>query len=149
GDLADALHATDDDEPDEDREANAEGDLSPGALEEGQDVRGLRVALVGLEHVAAAEAPADAEDREEDGERPAEPVEASLAEADVEVAHRSAEDAAVVVLLAVGHREGALGELGRHPEEAGDDHPEDGAGAALVHGHGDARDVAEADRRRE
>ena len=86
---------------------------------------------------------------EQDGEHAPETRPPLFGQALLKVAHRPTEDVAVAADLSIHLAEGALGELGRHTEEASDDHPEDRAGAA----HGDcdchACDVAEADRRGE
>ena len=70
---------------------------------------------------------------------------AEALEGDRQVVEGTAGDGAVGVHLAVLHAEGALGELGGHAEQAGQDHPEGGAGAAEGHRDADAGDVAEAD----
>ena len=152
GHPGDALDAADDDHADA-ATAKTRPKSQPGVGEEavvatgdGHDLRG---GLVGLEHVAAAERAADAEDRRRAAARtlPRPPMPRS-ASAVAQVVHRPAGDGAVGVLAAVLHAERALGELRRHAEEAGDDHPEGRAGTAERDGDGDAGDVAEPDRAR-
>ena len=116
------------------------------ALEERDDRGDLGEGLVRLEHVAAAERPADAADREEDGEELAERGLAVLGQTLGEIVHRAAGDGAVGIFVAVADAEDAFGELRRHAQEAGEDHPEGGAGAAQIDGDAHTRDVAEADR---
>ncbi len=58
--------------------------------------------------------------------------------------HRSAADRAVLVLVPELHRQSALGELGAHPEQAGDDHPQRRARSADRDRDRDAGDVADA-----
>ena len=113
----------------------------------------LRIGLVGLEHVAAAEAPADAHQCEEDGEQATEATESDLCEPGAQVVHRATGDVSVGADDAVFLAEGALGELGAHAEDAGEHHPHHGPRSPHRHCEADAGDVAESDgggeRRRE
>ena len=72
-----------------------------------------------------------------------------LGQAVAQVVHAAARDVTVRRARRGTSAERAFRELRGHAEEARDGHPEDGARPADAHGEGDARDVAEPDRRRE
>ena len=136
GDLADGLDAAEKDGADED-EHDDTGDH--GVDPEGfLQVRGDRV---GLGHVA------DTEGRDDggEGEEPGEELTEGALDAPLEVALRSTGHVALGVRDAVPHTEERLGVLGRHAEQAGDPHPEQGAGATDGDGGGDTDDIADAD----
>ena len=97
--------------------------------------------LIGLEHVAPAKRAQDTEDREHDGEELA-PRQAKLGKAFRDIVHRTAGDGAVLVFVTVLHPERAFGELGRHAEQAGQDHPECRAGTADADSNRHPGDVA-------
>ena len=128
---------------------NAVRERAPATREKRKDVGDLSVALVRLEHVAAAKAPADAHHGEENGEEPPEASQTELCEAALQVSHRSAQDVSVLADFAIHLTERAFGEFRRHAEEAGDDHPKNRARAAHGDRYGNPRDVAEANRRRQ
>lgn len=92
---------------------------------------------VGLDHVPHKAQGEDDEDREEDGQHPAEtPFKGGFY-----VVDRPADDRAVL-LGAVGLCQAGLGKDGGHAEEGGEPHPEDGAGPAHDDGGGGPRQVA-------
>jgi hypothetical protein len=100
--------------------------------------------LVHLERVAPAKRAADAEQREGDRQHATQPRHPALGETLRQVLHGAAEHPLLAAPdVAVHLPERALGELGGHPEEAGDDHPERRPRAAERDGNGHARDVAE------
>ncbi len=150
GDGADAAEEHDADERgDEDAEEQGTGGGTHQTVLAAGDADQLGVGLVDLEEVAAEQAEEQdhegGEDREDLAELGAAAAEAVL-EALGQVVHRAAGDGAVGVHLAVLHAEGDLDELGGHAEQAAQDHPERGAGAAPGDGDGHTGDVAEADR---
>jgi hypothetical protein len=122
--------STDEDEHDDagDRRVDVEGLLQ---------VRGDRV---GLGHVADTEGRDDRGDGEEPGEELAE----GTLDAALEVALRAAGHVALGVRDAVPDTEERLGVLGRHAEQTGDPHPEQGAGATDRDRRGDTDDIAHA-----
>ena len=154
GDLADALHAADNDEGDNDGGDHADDDAGHGhGLAEQHDRRGLYIAAEGvnggvdgggdgvdLGHVADAEG-GDETEHTEDGGEPA----PTLAEAVLDVVHRAADPVALLVAFTVLHGEQNLGILGDHAEQGGDPHPEHGAGAAGHDCAGNAGNIARAD----
>jgi hypothetical protein len=140
---ADDHHA--DEGGEDDPEDDAGGAAAEGSVVAARDGLHLREGLVGLERVAAAQRAEDAEDGEGRGEHLAEAGLALLGQATGQVEHRSAGDRAVRVLAPVLHAQGALGELGRHPEQTRDDHPERRTGTAQRDGDRHAGDVAEPD----
>ena len=90
---------------------------------------------------AGSEKPgADAERREQHGERLPFPAEPAL-----DVVEGTAQHASVRGDFAVLHRQQTLGVLGRHAEQGGDLHPEERAGTAGGDGGRHADDVAGAD----
>ena len=95
---------------------------------------------IDLGHVSDTEGSEETEDAE-DGAKPR----PALSEAVLDVVHRAADPVALVISLAVIHRQDNLGIFGGHAEESGDPHPEDCAGAACGDGAGDAGDVAGTD----
>lgn len=64
-------------------------------------------------------------------------------ESATQVEHGPAGDMPVFINCAVPLAKGAFGKLGRHAEQAADDHPEDGSRAADANGESDTRNVAE------
>jgi hypothetical protein len=147
-DLSDALDPADDHQADQHREEQAEEDRPLGVGENRQDRVGgdLRVGLIGLEHIAAAEAPADAHQGEDHGQDLSEPAQADLGQPVAQVVHGAAGDVSVRALDAVLLAQRALGELGAHAQEARDHHPEHGAGAAEAHCDRHSGDVPESHR---
>ena len=132
GERGDATDAADEDEAGDDEGEDA-GD--PGRDVEGRvEGAGDRV---GLHHVAHEAERDDDRDREEGGERLA-------AETLADVVGRAAGQVAVSVAGAVELGEDGFGEDGRHAEEGGDPHPEDGARTAHGDGGGHAGEVARA-----
>jgi hypothetical protein len=144
GDLADASDAADDHEPHQEGEHDTEGHGALRPVEEGQHRGHLRVRLVGLEHVAAADAAADAHQREHHGQGAARASPAPFGEAVLQVVHGPAGHVPVGAHHPVHLAQRALCELRAHAQEASDDHPEDGSRPAQPDRYGDTRDVAEA-----
>ena len=144
--LADALDAAHDHQAHAERQKQAEDHGSERALEDRRDAGHLGVRLIGLEHVAAAEAPADAHHREDHRQHASESRPAQLRQAAAQEDHGPAGHMTVLARDAVLLAEGALGELRAHAEEPGQDHPEHGAGPAEAHRHRHARDVAQTHR---
>ena len=108
----------------------------------------LRMGLVGLEHVARTQTGADAKDRKYDGHYFS-ATQTALGEPLGHVIHRAARDGAVRVFVAIFDAQRALGELGRHAQQTGDNHPEGGARSADADRHCNAGDVAQAHGARE
>ena len=102
----------------------------PGVVEE---ARGL----VGGVDRGGTDEPAEGEEDRERLEDPGQRV--------VDDVHRPALDLAGVVVPAVHHGQRTLEELGVHPDEGGDPHPEHGPGPALADGDGNPADVAQPD----
>ncbi len=105
--------------------------------------------LIHLEGIAAAERTADAQDGEHDGEHLAEPHPPQFAESLREVVHRAAHHPPIAPHVPVLLPQRALGELGGHAQQSGDDHPERRSRSTGGHGDRDAGDVPEPDRRRQ
>lgn len=125
-------------------QAGHDVDAGHGGNELAGDGGELGVAPVDLEEVAAEEAEEQDHEGGQDGEGLAAAAEA-VDETLGEIVHRTAGNDSVGVHLAVLHAEGDLDELGGHTEQAAEDHPEGGSGAADRDGDGDTGDVAEAD----
>ena len=104
----------------------------------------LRMCLVRLEHVAAAECAENAEDREKHRQELA-ARKAQLFEPFGDVIHRTARNRAVLIFVSVFDPECAFGELRCHAEQSGKDHPECRARPADSHGDSHAGDVAKPD----
>ena len=148
GDLRDRADAADDDEADQNRHDQP---VQPGLVgEEAGCAAGradkLAVGLVHLEHVAAAQRPADAADCEEGCQEFAQPGQAAIRQPAAEIMHRSAGNRPVFIHPPVFHAQRAFGEFRGHAEQAGEDHPEGRSRPADRDGDCHAGDVAEADR---
>ena len=145
-DLADRLHAADDDEREEDAKdhthdpAIVEKEVPTELLTE--DHRGL----VRLKHVSAAEHAEESRDRVEHRENAAGLRPADLFEPIFEEVHRACVDRSVFVDHAVFRAQGRLGHLEAHRKEAEDRDPQCGARPAEPNRDRDARDVAKPDR---
>ncbi len=85
---------------------------------------------------------ADAEEGDADAKQGEQLGEHLGAEPLLQVVHGAARHLAVGVLLAIFHRQQALGILGGHAEQGGHPHPEQGTRAAQLDGGGDPDDVA-------
>jgi hypothetical protein len=105
--------------------------------------------LVRLEQVAGADDAEHGGESIEPGEELPELGPTDLGQAGPQVVHGTAGDGAVLVDLPVLHAEGRLGHLHGHGEEAEDDDPQGGTGAADGDRHGHAGDVAQPNGARE
>ncbi len=143
--LADALDAANDDEGYEnsDDQAKEKTRVAGGGSNQVIELLG---GLIGLKHVAAAKRAAYTHDGEKCSQDFPQAGEIAGFEALAEIVHGAAVNGAVGPHIAVFYAEGTLHKLGRHAEEAGDDHPESGARPAERDGHGHAGDVAQAHR---
>ena len=143
--LADALDAADDDQSDEDGDdqAKEEARIAGGGSNQAVELLG---GLIGLKHVAAAKRAAYAHDGEKCGQHFSQAGEIAGFESLAEVVHGAAVHGAVGAHIAVFYAEGALHELGRHAEEARNDHPKSSTRPAEGDGYGHAGNVAQAHR---
>ncbi len=137
GPLHDALHAAEQHDADPDRDHAAEHEC----LVEARDLAHLRIGLADLED---GDRTADGGHAEKAREKLAEPRHADAAERLGHVVHRAAGHRAVGAHAPVFHGQRHFGELEAHAEEAGEHHPQRGAGPAERHRHRDAADAAEA-----
>ena len=139
GDQSDHADSGDDHEPDRERDADPERK----AVLETRRFGKLGEGLVDLEE---RDTRPDAENRKEGGKDRPESCITALCEPLLNVMHRASRYGAVRIDPAVGDAERAFHHLGRHSQDARQDHPEHGSGTADRNGHGDSRDVADADR---
>ena len=134
-DPADRLDAADDD--------NEDGDRSHRAADPFLDAEQFVGAVAEAVRLDAVAGDQRGEERAE-AEQDCQPG-PFRAEADGDIAHRTATIGAVSGLLAEAHGQRALGKGERHAEQGSDPHPEDGAGAAERDGGGNAGEIAGAD----
>ena len=103
--------------------------------------------LVDLSHASDTERGEDGENREENGEYPAEVFAAALsAETVLKVVHGTAGPLACLVAAAEVDAEYVLGVVGHHSEKSGEPHPKYRTGSAYADSGGNSGDITRADR---
>ena len=146
--LADAPDAPHNDQPHHRGHHEPEDRRTDGAI--GGEPRDLipddGEGLVGLEHIAPAEAAPNAHHGKDHREHGAQAWQPALGQAVAQVDHRPARHLAVLVDEAKFLSQGTLGEFRTHAQEPGEHHPEDGARPAQPHRHRDTGDIAQAHR---